>query len=367
MDDRTASEGRRSKILIGLLALIAILLTGWALRATYVVTMPLAMALLVAIIIQPVRRRLAARLPERWQGLAIAGAIALIPAALALLVAVGWLAADMIASDAPRYAERLQAQWDSLVSWARRHNVPIPDQAAQGGGLHSQLGSWAATAVTSVWSILGFLVLVFFIALLLLLEAAAWRGKAHKAFDAERAAALLDSGDAIARQVRRYLAVRTALSAISAAAAGLWLLITGVDLVLVWVALTFLLNYVPNVGSIIAVILPSLVALVQLGPLWGLVVIVGLALIEQIIGNYIDPRWQGRVLDISPLVVLLSVIFWAWVWGVAGAVLAVPLTATIIIACMHVPALRPTAILLSRDGDIGKLEEQSTGDGNRSP
>jgi predicted PurR-regulated permease PerM len=85
----------------------------------------------------------------------------------------------------------------------------------------------------------------------------------------------------------------------------------GVDLVLVWMVLTFALNYIPNVGSIIAVIPPSLLAVLQHGPVRGLVVLGGLAVFEQIIGNLIEPRLEGRRLEISPVVALLSLVFWS--------------------------------------------------------
>jgi AI-2 transport protein TqsA len=76
-----------------------------------------------------------------------------------------------------------------------------------------------------------------------------------------------------------------------------------------------------------------------------------LIVIDQVLGNYFDPRLTGKVLNVSSLVLLLSVIFWGWIWGVAGALLAVPLTITIILFCAHVPALQPIAILLGGDVD----------------
>jgi AI-2 transport protein TqsA len=164
----------------------------------------------------------------------------------------------------------------------------------------------------------------------------------------------------IAGKVRRFLLIRTVLGLISAVIAFVWLTVLGVDFAFVWALLTVLLNYVPNVGSIVAALLPALFALMQHGWLWALAVIAGLAVTEQVIGNYIDPKLQGRNLNVSPLVVLLSVIFWGWVWGVAGAVLAVPLTVTIVVVCAHVPALRPVTLLLSRSADERTLEEQTT-------
>jgi AI-2 transport protein TqsA len=88
---------------------------------------------------------------------------------------------------------------------------------------------------------------------------------------------------------------------------------------------------------------------VQLGFGWAVVVVAGLTAIDQVIGNYLDPRLMGRTLNVSSLVVLLSVIFWGWIWGVAGALLAVPLTVTIILICAQVPALQPIAVLLGGD------------------
>ena len=110
-------------------------------------------------------------------------------------------------------------------------------------------------------------------------------------------------------------------------------------------------HYVPRFGSIIAGVLAVLVAFLQLGPLWALIAAGGIIAIDQAIGNVLDPRLQGRALDISPLVVLLSVIFWGWIWGVPGMILAVPMTATLITLCELVPALRPAAILMSGSGD----------------
>ena len=138
-----------------------------------------------------------------------------------------------------------------------------------------------------------------------------------------------------------------------------WLLVLGVDFAFLWGVLTLLLNYVPNVGPLVAGVLPAPLALIQHGWLWALLVVAGLAVTEQVIGNYVDPKLQGKSLDISPLVVLLSVIFWGRVWGVAGAVLAVPLTATVVIACAHIPALRPVALLLSRSADERTLEAET--------
>ena len=348
--DRTVWTSERSrKVAIGLLAVIAVIHVGWALRATYVVTMPLAFAFFVAVLVEPVRHRLAARLPGRWRWLGVAAAMLLIVAVLALLAGAFWLGAEPVAAKAPQYLDKLQGSWDQLAAWARRNDLPEPGDADQAAGLRERIIGLASGVVQSVWGVLALVALVFFLVLLMLLEVPEWREKSHAAFRQGRAAAVLDAADAVAAQVRRYLLTQTAIGLISGVVEGLWLWLMGVDLALLWGFLFFLLNYIPNVGSVIAAIPPTLLALVQFGPGWAALVLAGLIALEQVIGNLLHPWLQGRALRMSPLVVLLSVIFWGWAWGVAGAVLAVPLTATIIIVCAHVPALEPVALLFSRD------------------
>lgn len=83
----------------------------------------------------------------------------------------------------------------------------------------------------------------------------------------------------------------------------------------------------------------------------------GLLMIEQIMGNYVDPRLLGRRLAISPLMILISLLVWSWIWGIAGAVLAVPMTVLLIVTFVRVPPLRPIALLLSNDLDMRRLDE----------
>ena len=108
------------------------------------------------------------------------------------------------------------------------------------------------------------------------------------------------------------------------------------------------LNYIPYIGSTIAVFAAAVIALLQFGLGYALVAISGLVVIQQLLGNVVDPRLAGRSLEISPIVVLVSIVFWGWVWGLVGTLIGVLLTATLVIVFEHIPALRPVAVLLSR-------------------
>lgn len=112
--------------------------------------------------------------------------------------------------------------------------------------------------------------------------------------------------------------------------------------------LTFLLNFIPNIGSVLATLPPVAVALFQTGSaLNALLVALALIVVQMIVGNVLEPRLMGKGLNLSPLLVLLSLLFWGWMWGVVGMLIAVPLTAAIKIACEQLEATRPVAVLMS--------------------
>lgn len=340
-----------------LVAVIATVSVVWLLKEAAVVAMPLAAAFLIAITVYPVQVFLAGRLGRfRWAAL---------PLTMALIVAVIgggiWALAESVdeaAEAAPRYAPQLRDTWRTLQQSARSFGMPVPENLLQSSDVQQRAARLATSAVGVVGDTISGLVLVFFLVVLMLLEAPVWGANTRRVLTDRHGRAMLEGVTEIAEKVRQYLYLRTVLGLMSAGAAGAWLLIMDVDLVLVWVTLTFLLNYIPNLGSILAVIPPSLMALLQHGPMYGLATLGGLTVFEQVIGNFLDPRMQGRRLRVSPVVVLIALVFWSWLWGPAGALLAVPVTITLIVAAARVPALRALSTLLAaeheRDEDAGR-------------
>lgn len=157
---------------------------------------------------------------------------------------------------------------------------------------------------------------------------------------------------AIAANVRHYILVKTAISLITGLAVYAVFLMFGLDFAEALAILSFLLNFIPNIGSIIATFLPTVVALVQFGD-WSsaVLVLVTTGVVQFGLGNIVDPMMMGRALHLSSFAVILSLTFWGAIWGAVGLFLAVPIMVMVLIVCTHVPRLRPVAILLSRDGD----------------
>jgi AI-2 transport protein TqsA len=132
----------------------------------------------------------------------------------------------------------------------------------------------------------------------------------------------------ITDQVQKYIIAKFVISLIMGIIVGVTLLAFGVDFPVVWAVLAFLFHFIPNIGSAIAVLLPSVLALVQFDSLgYALVIAVILIILQNIVGNILEPRFFGRTLGLNPLIILLSLLLWGYVWGIMGAILSVPLTA----------------------------------------
>ena len=155
----------------------------------------------------------------------------------------------------------------------------------------------------------------------------------------------------IIRRINHYLIVKTLVSVVTALA--VWAVMVGFSLefATAMAILTFVFNYIPSVGSIIATIIVALVAYLQVPePSFGLLILVIVGMIQFILGSVIDPMLMGRALRVSAFGIIISLAFWGSVWGVPGAFLAVPILVTTMIVCSHIPAARPVAILISREG-----------------
>lgn len=205
------------------------------------------------------------------------------------------------------------------------------------------LVGFVGTFIQGAAGVLSNLVLVLIILVFILVEAPGLRSKLVVLTDDRGEAGRLSGA---ARDMQRYLLVKTASSAVTALFVGLWLWAVGVDLPVLWGLVAFLLNFVPTIGSIIAALPPLLVALLMDGVGTAVLVAAGYTVINFSIGNFIEPRILGRAVGLSPLVVVLSVLFWGFVLGPAGALLSVPLTVAVKIVLDGYEDLRWVAVLL---------------------
>lgn len=321
-----------------LIAVIAVVAVIWFLRASAAVTMPLAFALFFLILFDPLRARLADAMPHR-----VAVALTFL-AAVAALAAFGWAlgeAIDEAVVGLQDYGDEVASLRES-VRQAVPFTLPSPDASAFEGP--------ARTVLSSVWGVLGAIVLIYALLALGLAEVHHWRRKLEGRFSAPVSGTTVETVERIARQVQRFVLVQSATSVLTGILTGLFCWVLGVDLAIVWGVLAGVLNFVPTVGSIVAVIPPTLFALLQFGLGWEApVVLLGLAAIQLVLGSYVDPKLQGRYLELSAFVVLVSITFWGWLWGIPGAFIAVPLTAALVVTLKEFDRTEWIARLLTRD------------------
>lgn len=177
----------------------------------------------------------------------------------------------------------------------------------------------------------------------------------HNGGGIERTRAMLDRVDA---SLSHYVTLKTGMSLLTGVVSYVALLIIGVDLAFFWAMLIFLLNYIPTVGSLLATVFPALVAAVQFGSLGPALWVLGsVGAIQLLVGNMLEPRLMGNSLNVSPLVVLLSLAFWGWLWGLVGMFLSVPITVVMVLVMAQFPATRWAAVLLS---EKGRLKEETS-------
>lgn len=201
-------------------------------------------------------------------------------------------------------------------------------------------------------------VLTFVFLMFMMLEASSLDDKINKAFgrNSERVRKILSS---ISEQVSQYLSTLTLISFATGICAWLVLTLLEVKLAAGWGVLTFLLNFIPTVGSIIATIPPVVMAIIQFSPglFKPLLVLLLLTAIQQIIGNFITPKVMGDKLGVSPVVILLSLLLWSMIWGIPGALLSTPIISIIKIVCENIPALKIIAVLIGSGEAVRKLPD----------
>ncbi|WP_258104115.1 AI-2E family transporter [Marinoscillum sp. MHG1-6] len=203
-----------------------------------------------------------------------------------------------------------------------------------------------------------FLILIYII--FLLVEESVFETKMHKIYTAvskqKKNKKLFQKMD---KNISRYLSLKSLVSLLTGILSYFALLAFGIDAPIFWALLIFVLNYIPTVGSLIATLFPAFFAILQFGELAPFIyVLISVGTIQVIVGNIVEPKIMGNSLNLSSLVVILSLTIWGAIWGVMGMILSVPITVMMIIVCEEIPSLRFVAVALSERGDIRPPDEE---------
>ncbi len=318
------------------------------------VLIPLAFAAVGAAVLMPAVRWVSGR-GVPW-AVAVVGVTGAAGAAGLLVVQLVATSGQAFVADLPRYREALEGTAQSLSAWFSSQGVVLSEVfdtgQADAGALLSSLGGLLGSLAT----LAGDALMVTLFVVFMLLEADSLARKARGALAGEVAERLLGTGASL----QTYLVVKTVTSALTGAGVWLGLVAVGLDHALLWAFLAFLLNYIPTIGSIVAAIPAVVLALVTGGLVDGGVVIALYVTVNMVIGNVLEPRILGDSLGLSPLVVLIALSFWGFMWGTSGMLLSVPIMVCVREVCGAMPATRWVAVLLG-PGDAAAGEPLATG------
>ncbi len=304
------------------------------------------LALFIAVVcVPPIKWLSSKKIP---QGISI---LIVLTGVLAFLGFVGYLVGDSIQSFSANkdlYSEKLDNSLGGAFQWLADKGVPI-----EGMELAALIDQYGIALVSRVVGGLNVIFQEFFIIFLsvifILAEMSSFPDKFARAFS--------DSKDKMIHvnkvlgKIRHYLAIKTVASLFTGFIVSMSLYFIGVDFPFLWGMLAFLLNYIPNIGSIIAAIPPLILAFVQLGPAEVLWTAITFTAANMIVGNFLEPKFMGKMLGLSTFVVFLSLIFWGWIFGSVGMFLSVPLTMTIKIALETNPSTQWIAIMLGPENE----------------
>jgi AI-2 transport protein TqsA len=341
---------RDTKIILILLAVLTFLLLGFVLNLLQAILIPLVVAIFLFQIFTPLMAALRARRVPA--SLAIVIVLIVVSAVLFLSSWILYSSLSSFSDSLPRYQQRLAGFLDHSSTWLieaiPRLRGPLDRFRWEEALEISAVTSLVAAGLGSFLVFFSDLVLILLFLVFLLLGSESFPLKLGRALNPHRAERVAEILRNIEEQVRRYLMTKTLINLGNGLVVAVLFASFGVDFPLLWGFVTFLAHYIPQIGGVLSVGLPTLFLLLQFNSVgWALFVASLNMAVQFIIGNVVEPEVMGEQLDLSPMFVLLSLIFWGWLWGPWGMVLAVPITATIRIVCENVQPLRPIAVLMS--------------------
>ncbi len=343
------------------MAMIIVFLTFYLLYLGQALLLPLVIAGAVAYLISILAHAISSfgvRGLSVPKPLAMLLAIAIICLSLSYLIQLITLNIQSVIKVAPEYQKNLEALIFKGYQLFGAEEIPNIKEVLNQLNFGAYLQSFGAT-VRSLVSSTG-IIIVYLI--FLLLEQRTFGDKIKAIVrDPQRQEDAFELIDKMRSDIRSYIGIKVLTSTATGLVSYVVLKIVGVDFASFWAVLIFLLNFIPTIGSIIATAFPSILTLVQFDTLGPFIITVSvLTSVQFCIGSLIEPKLMGNRLNLSPIVILLSLGLWGSIWGIPGMFLCVPITVIIMIICSYFPATRPVAILLSGNGKVAsRLKKES--------
>jgi predicted PurR-regulated permease PerM len=343
-----------------LMLFMSILIGGAVLKLAASVVVPLVIAVLVALALEPLVSFLNEKAHLPWSV-----ALTLVIVAVFLVIAVVFLllvsSLRTIFAIYPRYEARFLVIYQNIAAVLRLPfdaEMNLLNNLWDTAGIRNFMQAEAVAFSNGMVSTLKNLALVLLFICFLLVEVRSFREKIILAVNREQSVRVTGIMQDIMKQVAKYISVKTVVSLLTGVLVGLGSLAVGLDFPILWGFLAFILNYIPTFGSIVSCLLTIGFAILQFWPAPAQPIIVAafMLLVNQFLGVILEPRIQGKNLGISPFLIIASLTVWGWLWGFAGMILAIPMMVILQIVCENVEFMRPIAILM---GSVKAAQEKA--------
>lgn len=333
-------------------AILFLVLLGYILYVGQTIILPILVAVIVVYVLVSASAWLGSkplfkRLPETIRRLLVLITFSLV---LILLGGIVVDTAEQITPQLPTYQHNVSQLIHDTLSYF--HVKKIPNWTVLWDKLtdHINFQSLLTSTMTALSTIAGWLFMVILYAGFMIAEQGSFSEKLTIALPGEKGQRASDIVHNINKSIGDYLAVKTLINVILGFTCLIILLLFGVDFAVFWAVLIALFNYIPYVGSFIGIAFPVLLAMAQFGSMGKTALLLGaLVAVQMFTGNIVEPRMIGKRVNMSPFVVMVALTLWSSLWGIAGAILAIPLTAMIAIILSSFNSTRPFAILLAED------------------
>ncbi|RFC65407.1 AI-2E family transporter [Fulvimarina endophytica] len=338
-----------------LLAILAGLAVIAAVKIGYPVLMPIVVSFCIIASAWPIKR---------WTSgigspaLSYTLTIVILVAGVTLFFGVISYALTRVAQNFVEKQDDFQALFDQYGEWAQANGLPT--LSGDIGGF-DRVASLVRSILGDAYTVLSYMGVVAVIVVLGFPEVPKLARKFRREFETEERYTISQTVGEMADAIRSYLAMTMVTSFITGLVSFAWAFALGLDMALIWGILNFLLNFVPVIGNVIGILPPTLYAFIQFGGwVMPLVVFAGFVVLQLTISNFIYPMLQARGVSLPPVTIILSLLFWGWIWGVAGGLLAVPLTAMLVIVCSKFEATRKFAVFVGGDENFRKTGSDET-------
>jgi predicted PurR-regulated permease PerM len=268
----------------------------------------------------------------------------------------------------PRYQARLTQEIEPIIQWIQGLGFQLDKDILLKSIDPGASMRLVANMLSGLGGILTNSFLILLTVIFILFEASSFQQKVGAAFGDPKGT--LSQVKKITDAVNNYLAIKTVVSLGTGVIVAIWVWALGIDFPVIWGLLAFLLNFIPNLGSIIAAVPPALLGYIQFGIGRTLLVAAGYGVVNLVFGNVVEPKLMGRKLGLSTLVVFLSLVFWGWVWGPVGMLLSVPMTMVVKIVLESSPSTHWISVLLDSEASVtqsvGNRTQESRPDSSSS-